>query len=177
MRSEDQSTDSLVPQAALDAVAALRQSGVDAAEQRIGSKEWNQVNEIDRVLSELPQIMFPLVHRYTPGLYIREILMPKDSLLTSRIHILEHPFVISKGSCSVWSDEKGWERLTAPYTGITKPGTRRVLYIHEDTIWTTFHVTDKTDPAEIIKDVTYDHLKLGHMSEVPADRKQLEDSQ
>lgn len=35
-----------------------------------------------------------------------------------------------------------WERLEAPHTGITEPGTRRVLYIEEDCIWTTSHVTD-----------------------------------
>ena len=32
-----------------------------------------------------------------------------------------------------------WVELTAPYTGITKPGTRRVLYILEDCVWTTYH--------------------------------------
>ena len=32
--------------------------------------------------------------------------------------------------------------ITAPYTGITKAGTRRVLYIIEDCIWTTYHNFD-----------------------------------
>lgn len=81
-----------------------------------------------------------VTHRFTPGLYIREIFMPSGSLLTSKIHRTEHPYVISMGRASVWTESDGMQRLSAPHTGITKPGTRRLLYIHEDTIWTTFHV-------------------------------------
>ena len=38
--------------------------------------------------------------------------------------------------------------IEAPYTGITKPGTRRVLQIIESTIWTTFHKTDLVKGGE-----------------------------
>ena len=38
--------------------------------------------------------------------------------------------------------------------GITEAGTRRMLATHEDTIWTTCHVTDLTDPDEIIDSIT-----------------------
>lgn len=99
----------------------------------------------------------PVVHRFTPGLYIREIFMPAGSVLTSKIHKTEHPFVISKGSVSVYSDNDGAQHITAPYTGITKPGTRRFLVIHEDTIWTTFHVTDKTCIEDIEDEIIEPH--------------------
>ena len=101
--------------------------------------------------SGLPLAQFPVVHRFTPGLYIREIFMPAGSVLTSKIHKTEHPFVISKGVVSVWTAEEGAITLNAPYTGITKPGTRRVLFIHEDTIWTTFHVGEENN-VEAIED-------------------------
>jgi hypothetical protein len=99
--------------------------------------------------SGLPLAQFPVVHRFTPGLYIREIFMPAGSVLTSKIHKTEHPFVISKGVVSVWTAEEGTITLNAPYTGITKPGTRRVLFIHEDTIWTTFHVGEENNVEAI----------------------------
>jgi hypothetical protein len=101
--------------------------------------------------SGLPLSEFPLVHRFTPGLYIREIFMPAGSLLTSKIHNTEHPFVISRGVVSVWSKETGAVTLRAPYTGITTPGTRRVLFVHEDTVWTTFHVGEETTVEEFEK--------------------------
>jgi len=81
-------------------------------------------------------------HRFTDGMYIREIFMPAGSLITSKIHKTEHPYIVSFGKVAVSIDSEDWNEITAPYTGITKPGTRRVLYIIEDCIWTTFHRID-----------------------------------
>ncbi len=81
-------------------------------------------------------------HRFTDGMYIREIFMPAGSLITSKIHKTEHPYIVSYGKVAVSIDGDDWDEITAPYTGITKPGTRRVLYTLEDCIWTTFHRVD-----------------------------------
>ena len=81
-------------------------------------------------------------HRFTDGMYIREIFMPAGSLITSKVHKTEHPYIVSYGKVAVSIDGDDWDEITAPYTGITKPGTRRVLYIIEDCIWTTFHRVD-----------------------------------
>ena len=81
-------------------------------------------------------------HKFTDGMYIREIFMPAGSLITSKIHKTEHPYIVSYGKVAVSIDSEDWDEITAPYTGITKPGTRRVLYIIEDCIWTTFHRID-----------------------------------
>jgi len=92
---------------------------------------------------------FPVVHHFTPGLYCREIHMPAGGVLTSKIHKTEHPFVVSKGHCIVYLNRDEWEDIRAPHFGVTKPGTRRLLFILEDTVWTTFHPTDLTDLLEI----------------------------
>ncbi len=68
--------------------------------------------------------------------------MPAGSLITSKIHKTEHPYIVSYGKVAVSIDGDDWNEITAPYTGITIPGTRRVLYIIEDCIWTTFHRID-----------------------------------
>jgi hypothetical protein len=104
---------------------------------------------LEAKLAELSQIECPVTHRFTPNLYIREIFMPAGTLVTSAKHLTCHPFVVSKGDVSVYEEGREVGRYQAPYTGITQPGTRRLLYNHEDTIWTTFHVTDKTNPDEI----------------------------
>lgn len=106
------------------------------------------LRENDNIIDELEALIIqesdslidaPLIHRFTDGMYIREIYMPAGSLWTSKIHKTEHPFVVSLGKAAVSIDATEWENIEAPYTGITKPGTRRVLYIIEDCIWTTFH--------------------------------------
>ena len=105
-------------------------------------------------VAAMPQGYAPLVHRFTPGLYIREIFMPAGAIVTSRRHLTTHPFVISQGSVEVICENGDRHVLDAPYSGITQAGTRRALNVLEDTIWITFHVTDKTDPVEIENEIT-----------------------
>jgi len=98
------------------------------------------------------QVDLSLRHIFVPGMYAREGDIPAGTLCISKIHKTEHLCVISKGSASVLT-ENGVVRLTAPHTMITKPGTRRVVYIHEDSTWTTFHATNKTNLEDIEKDI------------------------
>ena len=103
-----------------------------------------------------------LEHFFGEGTYIRKITMRKNSVIVSAIHLIEHPFFVMEGKATVVSPE-GLTTITAPYFGMTKPGTQRLLYIHEDCVWITVHPTDKTDVEEIVNDVTskdYNHEKL-----------------
>ncbi len=94
------------------------------------------------MLNSLNPVDCPLKHRFVPGMYIREIFMPKGSYVTSLVHNTTHPFFILQGKVSVFSENDGEQILEAPFTGITTPHTRRVIYIHEDCIWATCHATD-----------------------------------
>ena len=94
----------------------------------------------------------PLKHSFADGCYIREIFMPAGQIIVSKIHKKLHPYFILKGKVSILTDN-GVKHLEAPYSGMTKPGTKRVLYIHEDTVFVTVSVTDKTDIKEIEDEV------------------------
>ena len=99
-----------------------------------------KIDELEASMIEnFPIIDCPLVHRFTDGLYVREIFMPAGSLITSKIHKTQHQYFILSGAVSVWIDEGEEVYLKAPYIGITEPGTRRVLYVWEDCIWATSH--------------------------------------
>lgn len=101
-----------------------------------------RIDELEAVmLANLPQVDCPLTHKFVPGMYIREIFMPAGSLITSLIHKTEHPFFILKGSVHVKITDDEWQVLSAPYSGITYPGTRRILYIEQDCVWVTVHKT------------------------------------
>lgn len=108
--------------------------------------------------SNIQPVEAPVTHRFTPGLYIREIFMPAGTVATTKIHKTEHPYVISKGKVSVYVEGGGIDTIVAPFTGITKPGTRRLIYVHEDTVWTTFHVTPHTDIKLIEADIIEPHV-------------------
>jgi len=99
--------------------------------------------EFESALLELPQIQLVAKHYIGGGMYARELVMPKGSAVTGKIHIKEHICHISYGDVTVRSDD-GIVRLVGPCTFIGKPGSKRALYMHEDTMWTAFHVTNET---------------------------------
>lgn len=137
-------------------------------EQRMLGEAWQRFDAIEAEIEAAPQVRLPLNHIFTPGLYCREILLPKGTILTSRIHLTEHPFVISAGVVSIWSDEDGAVTLQAPHTGVTKPGTRRILFAHTDVIFSTFHVTNETDPDVIVKQISYAGGKFAELGAAKA---------
>lgn len=92
-------------------------------------------------------------HDFCPGIYARTIFMKADTVVISKIHKTQHFFVIAQGSCTIIDSHGTKQLIKAPHLGVTMPGTERAIYIHEDCIWTTFHVTDLTDPEEIGKQI------------------------
>jgi hypothetical protein len=97
------------------------------------------VDKIEADIANCEQLELPVEHQFHPGLYVRRLAMPAGSLIVSKIHNTEHPYVLTEGQCLVWTKETGAVHLMAPYHGITMPGTRRVLFILEDCVWTTYH--------------------------------------
>lgn len=103
-------------------------------------------------MRELPEVMhddcFPLKHNFAEGMYIREIFVPAGTLVVTKIHKHSHPTFVLKGKCSVLT-EKGAVRIKPPCYMITPAGTKRVVYVHEDTVWVTCHATKETDIKKI----------------------------
>lgn len=102
-------------------------------------RKSGSVYELQLELLKHQQKECPLVHIFSPGLYIREIHMPKDTLIVSEKHITDHPFFVIKGKVLVKVNESEWELIEAPFEGITRAGTKRVLVIVENCIWATIH--------------------------------------
>ena len=88
----------------------------------------------------------PLKHWLAPGVYAREIHLPAGTVVVGKIHRHRHFNIISKGRITCYT-EFGLETHNAPSSFISEPGTKRVVYTHEDAIWTTIHSTptDETD--------------------------------
>jgi len=97
----------------------------------------------------LPQTELPLRHTFTTGAYVREITLPAGQIIVGKLHRHAHLNFISRGSVTVVTEHGGVERLTGPCTIISPAGTKRVVYTHEETIWTTVHVTEETDLIKI----------------------------
>lgn len=97
--------------------------------------------------SGLPVVKMPLEHDFFPGLYRRTITMPAGTLLTSKIHNTEHPYVVLSGRVRVALPGEPAVEFTAGHQGTTRPGTRRLLYIIETCRWATFHPLSPEEEA------------------------------
>lgn len=114
--------------------------------------KWGAIDQLEKFMSEQPREFGELTEYGTPGLYSRELFMPTGMLCTSRIHKTCHQFIVSEGSVTVYNTVTDTTELfKAGDHGITMPGTRRVLFIHENCRWTTFHPTSR---------IAYDFLGL-----------------
>lgn len=92
-------------------------------------------------------------HIFAPGCYAREITMPEGMAIIGKIHRHAHVNVISAGHVRVLTEHGGCEEFKAPCTFVSQPGTKRLVYILEDTVWTTIHITNSTDLEEIEREI------------------------
>jgi hypothetical protein len=110
------------------------------------------ITEFERRLKELPQTTgadpFPLEHELVNGMYRRRLRVPAGTLTVTKIHATDHFWFLEKGTITICS-ESGRTSHTAPASGITKKGTKRVIWHHDEVIFTTVHRTDHADLASI----------------------------
>jgi quercetin dioxygenase-like cupin family protein len=108
----------------------------------------NRINEdIERAearLVNLPQVDLPLVHRFAPGVYFREVTMPVGTFIIGQEHRTRHFNVVLSGRARVMIDGKV-EEIRAPSVFVSEPGVRKVLFIQETMRWATIHATTETD--------------------------------
>lgn len=101
------------------------------------------------------QVEIPVRHYFSPGVYAREITIPKGATVTGKIHKFAQLNILSKGEMMVLTEE-GIRHVRAPFTVVSPPGTKRIAHALEECVWTTIHATDETDPAKIESYVVVD---------------------
>lgn len=132
-----------------------------------GNKEAIRENicSLERVMKsfyqdeQLTEGSCPLKHTFVPGAYIREITMPAGLLIIGKIHKHEHFNFITRGEVSVITEDGGYERLTGPLSIVSPAGTKRVVFTHTETVWTTMHITNETDLEKIEEETIAESYK------------------
>lgn len=87
------------------------------------------------------------VHRFVPGLYLREITMLPGMVHTTKVHGSHHAFVVLSGEAWVASPGREPVHYAAPFIGETQPGTRRVVYSPVECRWMTLHPLTPAEEA------------------------------
>ncbi len=99
---------------------------------------------LEKAMMSEEQVECPLIHRFAPGLYIREVHIPAGTLALGNTQKFEHLNILLKGRVQIVADNGELLELTAPMTFVGKPG-RKVGYILEDVIWQNIYPTTETD--------------------------------
>ena len=102
----------------------------------------------------LPQIHCPVRHHFAPGVYAREITIPKDTVLIGVVHKRDNLVVLSAGKLRLVTED-GFAEITAPHTMLCKAGSKNAAVALEDAVWTNFFATDETDPDKLVELLTY----------------------
>ncbi len=107
-----------------------------------------KILRLESEMALLPQSDIEPVHRFSHGIYWREITIPAGTLLTGKMHRTDHMSVVLRGDISVLT-ENGIERIKAPAVVPACAGMKRVGYAHEETVWITAHGTHETDLVKL----------------------------
>jgi hypothetical protein len=116
-----------------------------------GLANFEAIVELEHVLREWPSDAVDdvkLTHHFAPGIYLREVVMPAGIMVVGKIHMTEHVCIVSKGRVLSWT-AGGMTEIVGPVTFVTREGTKRALYVLEETIWATVHPTTSRDLAQI----------------------------
>lgn len=110
---------------------------------------------------------FEVRHTFLNGIYMRELFIPKGSLLIGKIHKMECINIVSKGDISILT-ELGSNRVTAGYSAVSPAGIQKVGFANEDTVFVNVFRTEEIDVGKIEGVVAYSSYeefeRLAHQS-------------
>ena len=102
---------------------------------------------------------FPLKHTFVDGVYVREMKFKKDSAVVGAIHKHLHVWFLLYGHLFI-ATEGSQEEYVAPCYVVAKPGSKRVIYAAEDSLFVNIHanpdnITDIEELEEQLVSLTY----------------------
>ena len=92
----------------------------------------------ENIITHQNSKQFPLKHSFADGIYVRQMSMDKGSSVIGAIHNHLHVWFLLTGNISV-ATEEAIEDYIAPCYVIATPGTKRVIYANEDSIFVNVH--------------------------------------
>jgi hypothetical protein len=122
---------------------------IDGDELTVGGqsvREIERIKEFEKFVLSLSQTEFHTEHHFSDGIYMRELWVPKDSILIGYEHKHECLNLMLAGKVLTITNGVVSE-FTAPWRGKSGAHTKKASIVVEDMIWTTVHPnpTNETD--------------------------------
>jgi hypothetical protein len=103
-----------------------------------------KVQIIEKVMLEQEQVDCPVTHKFGPGIYIREVLLPAGATVVGHYHTQPHLNIMIAGRLALVGENGKSTELVAPYT-FTAPAGRKIAYIYETVLWHNLYATEETN--------------------------------
>lgn len=92
------------------------------------------IGELESHMLKEEQVECPVIHRFGPGTYIREVHIPANTLAIGHEQNFKHTNIMLKGRVTMLNDDGSTTQYKAPMIFTGKPG-RKIGFIHEDMVW------------------------------------------
>jgi hypothetical protein len=106
------------------------------------------VDELERLMMQLPQLDAPTTHYFGPGVCIREAIIPQGAFAIGLPHKEASMNIMLKGRLALRTPDGDVREVTPPLIMTTGPG-QKVAYALEETVWCNVFATDETDVEKI----------------------------
>lgn len=111
-------------------------SDADLAPPRMTHSE--SIKALIEVLDEYPQLEIPVTHRFSPGIYCREVTMPAGATVVGHKHKTRHQNIALTGRALVQIDGITTE-IVAPFIFESDIGAQKTFHVLEELRWITIH--------------------------------------
>jgi hypothetical protein len=102
------------------------------------------VEALEAEMLKFPQEDCPVVHRFGPGIYIREVRIPAGTFAIGHYQKTEHLNIFLEGAVNISNDDGTFTELRAPMIFTSGPG-RKIGHIIEDMTWLNVYSTTETE--------------------------------
>ncbi len=127
----------------------------------VGSREENRkaLCAYEEVAKTFEQVECPVLHYMHGGMYAREVVIPKDTILTGAIYKFDHLDIMISGDVTVTTDTGETKRFTGYNCLKGLSGKKRAGITHEETVWITIHVAKGSHGDDIQRFLTVDSFE------------------
>jgi hypothetical protein len=103
-----------------------------------------KVQRLEKAFLQEKQADCPVMHRFGPNIYIREVSIPAGTFSIGHYQKTEHLNIMLAGRVLMVNEDGSKTELVAPQVFVSKPG-RKIGYILEDITWQNVYSTNETD--------------------------------
>jgi len=117
-----------------------------------------EILDIEAYIKTLPQQEMPIEEYRIDGVYVRSLFIPKDTLLTGKIHNHENIAILAQGTIKICNGNESYE-ISAPYIMIDPGGIKRLGYAVTDVTFITIHKLEQDEEVESLVSDTFEEYE------------------